>query len=49
MVSCSHHQNSLSSQNHGDRSVAAEECYDSIRGEYHSYFDNVEKCIEKEK
>lgn len=23
-------------------------CKDSVKGEYHSYFDSVEKCIEKE-
>lgn len=23
-------------------------CKDSIKGEYHSYFDSAEKCIEKE-
>jgi len=22
-------------------------CWDSVKGEYHSYFDSVEKCIEK--
>lgn len=32
------------------REVASKNCWDSIRPEYNSYFDSVEKCIEnKEK
>ena len=42
-VSCSHQ----SSQNPSDRSLASDKCFDSIKIEYHSYFDQVEKCIEK--
>lgn len=41
VVSCSH-------QNHSERSVASQNCWDSVKGEYHSYFDSVEKCIEKQ-
>jgi len=40
-VSCSHHENA-------ERSVASKACLDSVKGEYQSYFDSVEKCIEKE-
>ena len=44
LVSCSH-------QLPQDRTVAAESkkaCMDSVKGEYQSYFDSVEKCIEKQ-
>lgn len=41
LVSCSH-------QRTEERSVASKSCWDSVKGEYHSYFDSVEKCIEKE-
>jgi hypothetical protein len=44
LVSCSHQQSQ-------ERSVAAQtpkSCWDSVKGEYQSYFDSVEKCIEKE-
>ena len=41
LVSCSHHEQK-------DRSVASKNCWDSVKAEYHSYFDSVEKCIEKE-
>ncbi|MGZ3788256.1 MAG: hypothetical protein ACXVLQ_07015 [Bacteriovorax sp.] len=41
LVSCSH-------QNTESRSVASKSCWDSVKGEYNSYFDSVEKCIEKE-
>jgi hypothetical protein len=44
VVSCSH-------QATQDRAVATQSksvCIDSVRPEYHSYFDSVEKCIEKE-
>lgn len=40
VVSCSH-QNP-------ERSVASKNCWDSVKAEYHSYFDSVEKCIEKQ-
>lgn len=40
-VSCSH-------QKHEERSVASKTCLDSVKGEYQSYFDSIEKCIEKE-
>lgn len=42
LVSCSHHSVP-------GRSVASTDCSDHVKGEYHSYFDSVEKCIEKEK
>lgn len=29
------------------RSVATANCYESVKAEYHSYFDSYEKCIEK--
>lgn len=29
------------------REVASSNCYDSVKTEYHSYFDSFEKCIEK--
>ena len=41
VVSCSH-------QNHSERSVASQNCWDSVKGEYQTYFDSVEKCIEKQ-
>jgi hypothetical protein len=44
LVSCSH-------QNPQARTVATQSkkvCLDSVKGEYQSYFDSVEKCIEKE-
>lgn len=41
VVSCSH-------QNQEKRSVASQSCWDSVKGEYQTYFDSVEKCIEKE-
>lgn len=43
LVSCSHQQPQ-------DRTVAQskQSCWNSIKGEYQSYFDSVEKCIEKE-
>lgn len=44
-VSCSHQPKA----NTAERDVASkEECMESIRPEYHSYFDSVEKCIEKQ-
>ncbi len=42
LVSCSHRQVP-------GRSVASTDCSEHVKGEYHSYFDSVEKCIEKEK
>jgi len=44
LVSCSH-QSPSSTQ---DRAVASKPCWDSVKGEYHSYFDQVEKCLEKQ-
>lgn len=41
VVSCSHQQPGVP-----DRYVASEGC--KVKGEYHAYFDEVEKCIEKE-
>lgn len=44
LVSCSH-------QIPQDRAIAAQSrqsCWDSVKGEYQTYFDSVEKCIEKE-
>ena len=28
--------------------ITTKKCSDSMRAEYHSYFDSVEKCIEEE-
>lgn len=44
LVSCSHQ----SPKETTDRSIASKKCWDSVKPEYHSYFDSVEKCIEKE-
>ena len=41
MVSCSHQDSGVP-----ERYVASEGC--AVKGEYHAYFDEVEKCIEKE-
>ena len=41
MVSCSHQEPGVP-----ERYVASEGCI--VKGEYHAYFDEVEKCIEKE-
>ncbi len=41
MVSCSHQEPGVP-----ERYVASEGC--KVKGEYHAYFDEVEKCIEKE-
>lgn len=41
LVSCSHHGNQ-------ERSVASEECLKSVKGQYQTYFESVENCIEKE-
>lgn len=41
VVSCSH-------QKPKERSVASQSCWDSVKGKYQTYFDSVEKCIEKE-
>ena len=30
-----------------ERDLASKNCWDSVRPEYNSYFDSVEKCIEK--
>lgn len=48
MVSCSHQTPKESTQSSQERSVASKSCWDSVKGEYQSYFDSVEKCIEKE-
>jgi hypothetical protein len=29
------------------RSTASANCYESVKTEYHSYFDSYEKCMEK--
>lgn len=42
LVSCSHHDAGTP-----ERYAASESC--TVKGEYHSYFDETEKCIEKEK
>ena len=47
LVSCSH-QMERSEGESQKRSVANQSCWDSVKGEYNSYFDSVEKCIEKE-
>ncbi len=44
LVSCSHQKPEATQ----DRAVASKQCWDSVKGEYHSYFDQVEKCLEKE-
>ena len=41
LVSCSHQKADFP-----ERYLASEGC--AVKGEYHSYFDEVEKCIEKE-
>ncbi|MBC7429568.1 MAG: hypothetical protein H7336_13205 [Bacteriovorax sp.] len=43
-VSCSHQ--STSETDAPDRYVASKGC--PTKGEYHSYFDEVERCLEKE-
>jgi hypothetical protein len=40
LTSCAHHDSA-------DRKVAAESCWSSIKPEYQTYFDSVEKCLEK--
>ena len=40
VVSCSHQ-----SETGANRYLASQDC--PVKGEYHSYFDQVEKCIEK--
>lgn len=42
-VSCSHQD----TQYHQDRKTASADCEKAIKAEYHSYFDEVEKCLEK--
>lgn len=42
LVSCSHQTTEGSS----GRYVASDRC--PVKGEYHSYFDEVERCLEKE-
>ncbi|MBC7714250.1 MAG: hypothetical protein H7177_12980 [Rhizobacter sp.] len=44
MVSCSHQTTGESDT--PDRYVASKGC--PTKGEYHSYFDEVERCLEKE-
>lgn len=44
LVSCSH-QDSTNSTG-PNRYLASKDC--PVKGEYHSYFDQVEKCLEKE-
>ncbi len=39
--SCSHNTST-------QRDVASTNCWETIRPEYQSYFDSVEKCIEKQ-
>ena len=41
LVSCSH-------LTPAERSISSQSCWDSVKGEYQSYFDSVEKCIEKQ-
>ena len=41
MVSCSHQEPGVP-----DRYVASSGC--KVKGEYHAYFDEVERCLEKE-
>lgn len=42
LVSCSHQ----TTEGSKGRYVASDSC--PVKGEYHSYFDEVERCIEKE-
>lgn len=45
LVSCSHQQASP------ERSIASagtKDCWNHVKGEYQSYFDSVEECIEKQ-
>lgn len=45
LVSCSHQQTGP------NRSLASEktkDCWNHVKGEYQTYFDNVEECIEKQ-
>ena len=41
VVSCSH-------QSGPERSVAQSSCWENVKSDYHSYFESVEKCIEKD-
>ena len=44
VVSCAYHKPQ-------ERSIATQskhQCMDSVKGEYQSYFDSVETCIEKD-
>jgi hypothetical protein len=40
LASCAHHESA-------QRKIAAESCWNTVKPEYHSYFDSVEKCLEK--
>lgn len=40
LTSCAHHESA-------QRKIAAESCWNTVKPEYHSYFDSVEKCLEK--
>lgn len=45
VVSCSHQPTSP------ERSIASastKDCWNHVKGEYQSYFDNIEECIEKQ-
>lgn len=44
VVSCSHY----STQNRAIATQSKHQCMESVKGEYQSYFDSVEKCIEKQ-
>ena len=44
LVSCSHQL----PQSRAIAGTPQANCWDSVKGEYQSYFDSVEKCIEKE-
>lgn len=44
LVSCSHRP----IQKRSIASESTKDCWNHVRGEYQSYFDSVEDCIEKE-
>lgn len=47
-VSCSHQSSQHGEYQQYHRDVASSDCSHVRNAEYHSYFDNVEKCIEKQ-
>lgn len=45
LVSCSHQE---ASPERSIASASTKDCWNHVKGEYQSYFDNVEECIEKQ-